>query len=527
MDDYFEIGNFHKEVTTNSKDAQLWVNRGLINLWGFNHQEAIRCFNNAISFDKDCVFAYWAIAYAYGPHYNLSDVSPANFLQGKKFMVLSLEKQRLGTQWEADLVEALRQRYPEGNSLEGEVRNKALKNFSIEMKKIHEKYPTDLDISVIYAEAVMNLRAWQLWKKDGKPYEEALIAKEVLEEAYKQCYHPQIVHLLIHLLELSPLMKEALPYADELYNNTKNISHLIHMPSHVYVQLGDYLKCVESNKAAVEADKLVKKYMDKELTFFEFYRAHNVHVLIWSAMFMGDYNSAINYSRYINEIINEDVIKVLGNELEFFLTTETHVLIRFGKWDEILNQAIETREADYPICMAIQRYARAIAQAVKGNIEESEIELKLFKELRIKCENKRYGNNKCKDVFNIAENMILGELNYRKKNYESAFQYLRTTVKLSDDLIYDQPWDWMQPARHALGALLLEQGLFTEAEEAYQEDLKLYPDNIWSLIGLDEIYEKQDRKSDREFIQNKLKQAKLNANENIFASCYCKKQPTK
>jgi hypothetical protein len=217
----------------------------------------------------------------------------------------------------------------------------------------------------------MNTKPWQLWSKDGKPTAEAALAKSLLEKQTEKPYHPQICHLYIHLLELSPYYKEAVRLSDRLFDNVKGVGHLLHMPSHIYVQVGMYEKSLESNVRAVAADSETKK-IHPEDSFYEFYRAHNAHFAVWSAMFLADFDTAWKYSKIIQEhILPQTVIEKMPAVLEWFVSVDLHVLIRFGKWQQIIDMPMETR-GEYTFYMTIQRYARAIANAATGKVDEAE-----------------------------------------------------------------------------------------------------------------------------------------------------------
>lgn len=515
---YIDIGDYHKEITTTSPECQLWVNRALMHLWGFNQIESIRCFKQAIKCDKSAAFPYWGVSFTLGPHYNLMSLPAENYKKANKYLKLAHERKHLAKNWEKDLIEALSSRYED--PMPADLQRK-LNEFSDAMQKVYAKYPEDLDISALYAESVMNLKPWTLWRKDGKPEPEALLAQEVLEKAMKRGFHPQVSHLYIHLMELSPYSLQILPVAQEMREKVKGVGHLLHMPSHIFFQAGDYEKSLECNKRAVDADAQVLKFIG-EANFFTFYRAHNVHFLIWTAMFLGDFQSAWENSMLIKEIAHEKLVEQDGDNLEFFYPTYLHVLIRFGKWQEILSDPIETRES-FPFTAAIQRSARSLSYSVLNNPALAHQELSSFELSFSKVpETRRAGNNSARKVLEISRELSKGELFYREKRYDIAFECLRKSVDLYDNLVYDEPWDYMQPTRHALAALLLEQGLLEESIDVYLRDLRDYPENVWSLTGLREAYEKSGDKEKSKEIAERLEKATKTKGKEIKNSCFCK-----
>lgn len=513
---------YERQVNSNSAAAIALINIGLNHFFGFNHYEAIRCFKDAIKYDSNCLFIYWGIAYFNGPHYNKMSISEESLKEAHLYIKLGKEKiNKDSSELEIDLLNSLEIRYPQNFVYQGEGFQKQLVEFNIEMEKIYNKYNNDLDITAVYVESIMNLRPWCLWKLDGTPYYEAVKAKEVLEKNINTRFHPLLSHLYIHLLELSPYMKNSLDVANELLLKSDGVGHLLHMPSHIYIQLGMYNKSIEANVRAIDSDKLLDEYVNK-YTFFTFYRAHNIHFLIWTYMFSGDYDSAIKYTEILEKLLSEDIIEKIGNDVEFFLMVRYEVYVRFGKWTEILNYPLESR-THFTLCKTIQRFARGIAFAVLSEIEKALKEKDLFDESRKQLHNdKRIGSNPHKSVLDVAEQMLLGEIYYRKKEFEKAFEYLRTSVTLCDNLIYDEPWDWMQPPRHALGALLLEQKMYEESEKVYLEDLKTYQKNVWSLSGLYEIYTVTSQHEKKKNIESDYKEAISNCKVEISKSCFCK-----
>lgn len=513
---------YERQLSSKSVNAVHWMNIGLNHFFGFNHYEAIRCFKEAIKFDSECLFIYWGIAYFNGPHYNKMSITEDSLNEAYHYIKIGKEKiTKDSPQIEIDLLNSLELRYPKKFEFSGEEFQKQLICFNLEMEKLYNKYNNDLDITAVYVESIMNLRPWCLWKIDGTPYPEAIKAREILEKNIKTKFHPLLSHLYIHLLELSPFMKDALDVADELYCKSEGVGHLLHMPSHIYIQLGMYKKSIESNVKAILADQYLNDYVNK-FTFFTFYRAHNIHFLIWTYMFIGDYESSIQNIELLENLLSEDIINKIGNDVEFFLMARQEIYIRFGKWKEILEFPLEKR-SDFSLCQTIQRFARGIAYAVLNDTQKALEEKNVFDDLRKKIPSeRRIGSNPHSSVLDVADQMLLGEIYYRKKEFDKAFDFLRKSVKLCDGLIYDEPWDWMQPPRHALGALLLEQKHYEESEKVYLEDLKTYQKNVWSLSGLYEIYTVTSQHDKLKLIETDYKEAIANSKVEISRSCFCK-----
>ena len=278
--------------------------------------------------------------------------------------------------------------------------------------------------------------------------------------------------------------------------------------------------------------------MGSEMCIRDRYRTHNYHFTIYGAMFLGQYTPAIEAAQELIDWTPEELLMVpsppMADFLEGYLSMKQHVLVRFGKWQEIVDQEMPDNQELYCATSAMMRYAKSVAHSAMGNVEEAEKEKVLFLEAKAKVpESRRVHNNRVYDLLDIGEQMLNGELEYRRNNYDIAFEHLRKAVELDDALPYDEPWGWMQPTRHALGALLMEQGHFTEAEAVYREDLGLdqtlsracqHPGNLWSLHGLHECLTQRGETVEALHIKQQLDQAIARAEVTVHASCYCRQQ---
>lgn len=540
IEEYEDLGNYHKRLlTTKSKEAQIYCDMALNQMFGFCYPEAIRLYQKALEYDENIAFALWGISYCYGPGINYNNLPEEYYRLGYQAYLKAIEKIEFADEWEKDLINSLKYRYPKTVPETFEEKIKVMKNYRNQFRKIYKKYLNDTDIIAFYVESILTIKRTLLWNPDYSPTADASEAKEILEKVSKQGYHPHICHLLIHTLEHHPVyFKEALESAELLNKNAKGIAHLIHMPLHIFFQFGRYKECIENGIKSIEAGDIVKKRIGK-YNLFTINRLHDLLFVVYSAMFSAQYEVALNYSTKIKEEFDEQLLSCLPSNIniEWYYSTYFHVLIRFGKWNDIITEEIIENE-QYLITKTIQRYARAIAFAVKGNINESQKELNLFLKNKEKIPKEIIiGNNPAQAVLDVAYEMALGELLYRKKEYTEAFEHLKESVHLCDKLVFSEPWDWMQPPRHALGALLLEQEHIEESIQVYFDDLNIYPNNIWSLIGLEECYIKLNRKIDEgmnknivdknikkqlEIVKKNLSIAKEEAGINIKASCFCK-----
>ena len=541
LEEYEDVGNLTRKITTISREAQVYCDRALIQMYGLCYPESIRLFQKALEFDENIPFALWGISYCYGPGINYNNLPEEYYVDGYATYLKALEKIEYANEWEKDLILSLEHRYPVEIPKTFKEKIDIIRNYRKEFRKIYEKYPNDLDIVSIYIEGVISIHRTMLWNLDKSPTPEVLEAKEILERVSKLGYHPQICHLYIHTLEHHPIYyKDALESAELLYKNTKNIGHHIHIPLHIFFIYGRYKDCIEGGIKSVDAGNIVTK----RIGMYNFYAINKVHEIIYTvyaAMFAGNYEIAIKYAMQLKDEMDEKLIDLLYSNIEWYYSTYFHVYVRFGKWDEILSEDIIQMEK-YHVTRIIQRYARSVAYAVKGDVIESEKEFNLFKKYRENVpKNHLIGNNPAQDVFQVGYHMALGEILYRKKDYENGFNHLRESVKLCDRLKFSEPWDWMQPPRHALGALLLEQDHIEESIKVYIDDLDIFKENIWSLIGLEECFTKLRLKlidygktADVENCENQLKEVKTKLTKlreeygvKIKASCFCKKKLNK
>ena len=544
--DYFDIDVYSRKVTTSSPDAQLWFDRGLVWTYSYNHEQAIECFQKALEHDPGCAMAHWGVAYAVGPNYNfewwmMDPATKANAL-GTAYdsTQAALALADKVTPPERALIEALTARYPQREPIEKqEPWNDA---FAAAMKKAYEAHPGDIEIATVYAEAILNQTPWKMWDIRNNTLAEGAGTAEtqkVLEKFVATPQgraHPGILHLYVHLMEMSPTPEKALMAGDCLRELVPDAGHLIHMPTHIDIQCGEYRDALHWNQKGIEADLKIAERQGR-MNFYTAYRVHNYHFAIYGAMFLGQYEPAMAAAEEMIREIPVELLKLesppMADFLESYLSMKTHVQIRFGRWRDIIAEPLPEDSRLYCNTIASLHYAKAVAHAALGEVAQSEAERARFMEARARVPETRYlHNNRCVDLLDVAEQMLDGELEYRKGNHDAAFAHLRKAIALEDALNYDEPWGWIQPVRHALGALTLEQGRIEEAEQAYREDLGLagtlpraciHPENIWSLKGLDECLRRRGAgdTAEAKMIRQRLKLAAARSDLPVGASCHC------
>eukprot|EP00811_Abedinium_folium_P007306 NODE_1673_length_2406_cov_7.585344.p1 GENE.NODE_1673_length_2406_cov_7.585344~~NODE_1673_length_2406_cov_7.585344.p1 ORF type:complete len:676 (-),score=192.74 NODE_1673_length_2406_cov_7.585344:317-2344(-) len=591
-------------------EATTWFNRGLAWAYGYNHEEAARCFERAVKVDERCAMAWWGLGYTLGPNYNKPWVLfgdragqevAVGVCRGAAQAAARIRDTSELAPLARELIAALELRYPSLEDAPAAGDDEAWTRWFAErasacdvayakaMGEIHKQHGMHADISALYAEACMQLSPWALfdWQHGGVARPGCLQALEAartvllssINQRRSEGLHPHAgcSHFLIHLLEQSARPEDCLQTCDDLieylFKRGAGEGHLHHMPSHIYIQTGHYDKAWQVNHIATQAGAWYATDPTPgrgKLNFYSIYHAHDVHFEAWAAMFEGNFGHAIAaanklidlsgsgiFDRALLEInqvvgtygeIGRQIGIVLGADMcEGFMVTKYHVLIRFGKWDDILAEDIAALAADALMLYnhATLRYARTVALAVKAREEPAMLEraeeeaLEFEKAFLIMRDGAGKGrlilNNYCHNVLAVGRQLLLGELKYRRAvlaesvaEFETAFQHLRDAVRLYDGrcggglswvsdaklgIVYDEPWAWMMPSRHTLGALLLEHGKRTgstafilEARDVFCEDLGWgdtekkeaskatvmvprqlqHPNNIWALAGVDE-----------------------------------------
>jgi tetratricopeptide (TPR) repeat protein len=541
----FDLGSFHRATSASSADAQRWFDRGLAWSYAFNHEEAVRCFERAIALEEHFALAHWGLAYAVGPNYNkqwdaFDEVDlRASLRRAYDASVRAAELTAAASPLEQALIGALTRRYPSPEPSDDLSPWAAA--YASAMGEVYAAHSDDLDVAALYADSLMNLTAWALWDlSTGEPAAGArtLEAKRVLDSALDlpgALAHPGLLHFYIHLMEMSRHPEAALDAANALRGLIPDAGHLVHMPTHIDVLLGDYERVIEDNERAIIADE---RYVEEAgaLNFYSLYRIHDHHFRIYGAMFAGRRATALDAADALFASIPEDLLRVetppMADWLESFVPMKLHVLVRFGLWEDIIEEPLPKDRGLYRVTTALTHYAKALAHAASSQVEEAERERENFTVAAGQVPETRYlFNNQARDILAIAAAMLDGEIEYRKGDCVAAWVNLRHAIELDDTLPYDEPWGWMQPTRHAYGALLLEQGEVESAAAVYAADLGLdgtlaracqHPNNVWSLHGYHECLLRLARTDEAAQLKPQLDRALGGSDIEVKSSCFCR-----
>jgi tetratricopeptide (TPR) repeat protein len=509
------LGNHTFSVTTDSDRAQLFINQGVNLMYGFNHKEAGRSFQEAARLDPDCAMAYWGMALVLGPNINLpmspeSEPAAYELSQKAKSLMDGVSEREKG------LIETLLARYSGETSAD---RIKHDKAYSEAMKNLHMRYPADLDIATLYAESIMDLNPWNYWTRDGKPYPATVEAMNLLESVIsKNPNHPGAIHYYIHVVEYAqPGLAEA--GADRLLKLVPGAGHLVHMPSHIYRRTGRYHDASLSNLKAIEADEDYITQCRAQGVYPLAYHPHNIHFLWDSSTMEGRSATALDAARKASATVPEGIWRDIPL-LHQFLVTPLFAYTRFGKWDEIL--AEPQPPEDSPFWTGIWHYARGLAYTAKSNMKAAEQELAKLTEIAAMEEMEDYrvtfSRNGAKSILDIAVFVLSGELEAGKGNYEQAIANLHRGVLLEDNLIYNEPPDWHVPVRQVLGAVMLDAKRAEEAEAIYWQDLRGNPENGWSLFGLMKSLQAQDKDVEAAAVEERFRKAWSRADVKLDSS---------
>jgi tetratricopeptide (TPR) repeat protein len=518
---YDGLNRHHRAINTDSPEAQLWFDQGLVLAYGFNHDEAIRSFEAAARHDPESPMPWWGIAYAHGM--NINDPVMTDDRWRIAWEAAQEARQRIdsGAPAEAALVRAVSARYSWPPPGEQRTLDQA---YADAMERAWRQNPKDPDIGALYAESLMDLQPWDYWTNGGDPKGRIAEVVSTLESVLEiDPDHPGATHFYIHALEASKHPDRAIAAAERLRDRVPGAGHLVHMPSHIYVRVGRYADAADANTRAVAADRAYFA-VAPEPDIYSIYYAHNLHFLAYASMMEGRFETAIKAARDLEREIPERVLRKYGSLIEGIMPTTFHVLIRFGRWQEILE---EPEPPDYRlVSRAVRHYARGIALSALGRTAEVQAEIDAFEEAMARVPGDWWiFNNKVDQVLPIARAMLEGELAFREGRREDAFKALRRGIAAEDALVYDEPPGWMLPVRHPLGAFLMSSGRYAEAEAVYREDQRRNRNNGWSLLGLRQALEAQGRSAEAVSIVPQLAAAWPRTDVKATSSCLCEPRP--
>jgi tetratricopeptide (TPR) repeat protein len=497
------IGNSNHPIRISTPEGQKYFNQGLNYIWAFNHDEARRSFQKAAELDPSAAMPLWGVALAVGPNYNDIDISHSRSQQA----VTALAKARslAQTQPERDYIKALSTRYS-GTGDNIVVHGNEYANA---MKALAASYPNDVDASVLYAEALMDINPWKLWNPDGSaaPHTDEIVA--ILQAAIKKDpLHIGANHLLIHATESSPHPEIAIASAKYLEDATPAAGHLVHMPAHTYQRTGNFSGSQLANERAVAVDQAYFKSQHLESVtnmYYNMYYVHNIHFLAAACAMEG--NNACT-QKAAADLVSQVLPATKDHpETEWFTPTQPWMLTRFQQWKTILASPMpDPRLKDLA---AFWHYARGSAFAAQHKFPEALKERAALVERIDTLPANAIPDflNPAKSALQLALDVLDARIQEAQGNLSQAIETWRKAVALNDTFVYNEPADWYYPVRESLGGALLRAHKPEEAEAIFRRDLELNPGNGRSLYGLWQSLLAQQKSSEAEKTEVEFKAA--------------------
>ncbi|HEY8164370.1 MAG TPA: tetratricopeptide repeat protein [Gemmatimonadaceae bacterium] len=504
---YKDLGTHHKAITTKVPLAQQYFDQGLRLVFGFNHAEAIRSFTRATELDPSCGMCYWGIAYAYGPHVNagMDSASGERAFEAAKKAVALADKV---SSRERAYIRAVAARYASPPPAQ---RARLDSAYSRGMADVVRRFPNDLDAAAIYAESMMDLRPWNYWTAEGKPYPGT---QEILRQLQRVIAinpnHPGACHFYIHAVEaVNP--KAAIPCAERLARLMPGVGHMVHMPAHIYIRVGRYADAAASNVHAIHTDETFIEGQKPVTVYSLAYYPHNIHFLAFASTMSGRSAQAIEAARTLKSKVNLDVARQVGM-LQDMVPYYALTLTTFGRWDDVLAEPLPPSDIRMPFALA--HYARGVAYAAKGQFAEAQQALDTVKAIDAATP----ANAESKTAVSIAVHALMGEIATRSGKLDEGIAHFREALKIEDKGLYFEPPKWYYPIRESLGAALLKAGKNAEAEAVYREDLKRFPENGWSLFGLAAALRAQGKSAEAAAVEARFAKAWASADVKLTAS---------
>ena len=506
------LGRLHHPITTSSPEAQRYFDQGLRLIYAFNHEEAIRAFEEAVRLDPSAAMAYWGVALALGPNINAGMDKTAERRAWDAVQKARSHHAHVSAAEQA-YINAIGKRY----DLNGRGRGALDKAYADAMRVVWQTFPNDPDAGVLFAEALMDLRPWDLWTSDGRPHPGTKEIVATLEAVLAQVpNHPGACHYYIHSMEASQTPERALACAERLPGLMPGAGHLVHIPAHIYMRLGRYHEAAEQNAHAAHVDREYLAGRPSSGDYADDYYPHNLHFL-WASLVMGGRKTeALKVAQQLTETITEGAVRK-DKWKGLYLPTPAWTRIRFGQWDDLL------RESPPPTTLrlkqAMWRLGRGMALVASGRVPGAEGEHAALTNLVKQFPRDRTAEDKTeRALMRIAERLLEGEIAAHHKKYDMAINVLKEAVKLEDGLPYTEPPFWPIPIRHYLGAVLLKAGRPSEAETVYRTDLEKNRQNGWGQFGLMQSLQAQRKGREAAEAERQWKRAWEHADVTLVAS---------
>lgn len=453
------LGTFSRPISSSNKEAQAFFDQGFQMMYAFAKPEAIRSFREAWKRDENCAICYWGEAWAWGSYLNAPmspDEAPHAYAAIRKAIAL---KDKHANARERAFIDALAVRYVE--KFDPEKRVDQDKAYAEAMGRLADAYPDDLDAQTLHADALFLLEPRRGTRDVKSPSVQRL--HRVLERILaKDINHPGACHLYVHATESTVVPERAAACAEFLGRSIPGASHINHMPSHTWNEVGRWGDSVRANLEAWHSD--LKAAIGEG---FAIYPSHNLHMLLYAASMDGQGAIAMQAGK--------DYAKLTGDSFYQVLT-----MIRFGRFDEVLE--VKNRPSD-DILGGLWDFSHGYAQLKTGNADFAGVYLERVKKAADRSK-AVFRFHTAKQLLGTVAGILEGEILWSSGDLPGAIRVFEQAVAIEDQLGYDEPEALPFAARHWLGAALLEAKRFGDAERVYKEELEDHPHNGWSLVGL-------------------------------------------
>lgn len=510
---YDNLGSHRHPISTGSELAQQYFDQGFRLVYAFNHEEAIRSFEEAARQDPNAAMPYWGIALALGPNIN-SPMSKDSERRARE--AIKQARARLAKAGDAEraYIEALTKRYVSKKRATRATLDKA---YAEAMRLVWQQFPDDPDAGVLFAEALMDLRPWDLWTANGKSKpgtDEIVSTLEAVLANHPD--HPGACHYYIHAVEASLQPERALACADTLADLMPGAGHLVHMPAHIYARVGQYHHSAEQNALAARVDEQYLAHQSLSGDYADGYYSHNLHFL-WSSLTMeGRSAEAMKAAHALMATITEEEARK-DRIKEQYLPSEMFTLIRFGRWEEMLR--VMPPPKGLHLMEGIWRLGRGFGSVATGRLPEAEGSRYALSRLTKQFRRSKSPEEKLeRELLRIAERLLAGDIAARRQRYDDAINAMKEAVKIEESLQYSEPPLWPLSARQYLGPVLLLAGRAAEAEHEYRADLKRYPENGWALFGLAQSLKAQQKDSEAAEVTGRFEKAWVHADVPLTSS---------
>ena len=517
-------GTYSRTISTDNAQAQAFFDQGLRLAWGFYFPESIASYQEASRLDPTHPMPYWGMAHAMGPNPNSRYARMPDDPKGEGLKAIKNAMDRIdrASALEAKLIRALFVLYDKDSIANPDARDQA---YLAAMRALNKAYPDDSDIAALYAASYMSIGRWDYWDSDGNPRAETLQVAEALEHIMaKDLSNPGVLHLHVHLIEASMEPERALVSADALEATVPIGGHVVHMPSHIYVRVGQYDKAIDNNLRSMQVDQqFAKIWGERPLpnlgTYPLSHKMHAGHALDfirYAATVQGNYKTASDAAWRMANRIKSSAVRVRGGQKR--ASAPWLVLKIFGKWDELLS--LTPAHQGTPYLDGIWSYSVGSAYLAKGNLSAARNELGKLQTIANapNADEYRVGATPASAVLKLAAFGLEGEVLMAQGDVQGAIRAFQAGVAIEDQNNYTEPPDWAQPMRHYLGAALLKAAQPAAAEAVYRRDLRWNQNNGWALFGLHQALVAQGKSSEAEQIYGEWQTAWTYADVELTAS---------